>query len=33
MKFSEKLMNLRKSKGWSQDEFAQKQDKQYQNGN
>ena len=24
MKFSEKLMNLRKSKGWSQDEFAQK---------
>ena len=23
MKFSEKLMNLRKSKGWSQDEFAQ----------
>ena len=24
MKFSEKLMNLRKGKGWSQDEFAQK---------
>ena len=24
MKFSEKLMSLRKSKGWSQDEFAQK---------
>ena len=24
MKFCEKLMNLRKSKGWSQDEFAQK---------
>ena len=23
MKFSEKLMNLRRSKGWSQDEFAQ----------
>ena len=24
MKFSEKIMNLRKSKGWSQDEFAQR---------
>ena len=24
MKFSEKIMNLRKSKGWSQDEFAEK---------
>lgn len=26
MKFSEKIMNLRKSKGWSQDEFAQRLD-------